>query len=158
MNRLLTLLLIPFLTVGNPFSHSHDCDTDSGRCEGRPHIHLTGHDAHSHHGHTHHARAHHGHGRSCGHVHRHAAPIDPDDACSRLHTPEEHDSDAIYVVSADYLPTSAVCSSFASVDAAPCDDFGLKNAKLALPIRRVCRGDLHASGPPLFLLHAALRL
>ena len=158
MNRLLTLLLIPFLTVGNSFSHSHGCDTDSGRRESRPHIHLAGHHAHSHHGHTPTARAHHGHGKSYAHVHHHASVIDADDACSRLHTPEEHDSDALYVVSADYLLTSAVCSSFASVDIAPYDDFGLKNVNLALPIGRVCRGDFHASGPPLFLLHAALRL
>jgi uncharacterized protein involved in copper resistance len=158
MNRLLTLLLIPLLTVGNPFSHSHDCDTDSDRREGRPHIHLTGHHAHSHHGHTYHARLHHGHGNSSGHVHHHASAIDTDDACSRLHTPEEHDSDAVYVASVDYLLTSATCSAVASVDVAPCDDFGLMNANRALPIRLDCRGDTYASGPPLFLLHAALRL
>lgn len=144
MNRLLALLTIPLLVVGNSFSHTHSViDAPSNHAE-RPHVHV----AASHHPHSEH---HHHHGEEGA-----------DSDQSEQPTPEplpDHDSDAIYLSGGQFLLPISV----ASLNELQLDCVGFVASDLRLD-GKSCRADLMGyevpirTGPPLFLLHAALRL
>lgn len=100
MNRLLSLLLIPFFVLGQALPHSHagigvhQPDDHAAR----PHVHLSG-------GHSHH--------HDCDdHSHSHAdqvASTNPVDSVQTdvSATPVEHDSDAIYLAQSNSFPVRA---------------------------------------------------
>ena len=145
MNRFVTILLIPFLLVGNALAHSHGMAAHQSSNNGRAHIHVASAPHHGHHSHDSDGH-HHGHDHeSDGHE---SAPV----------TPVDHDSDAIYLASADdaFTPTDRVsfelgCSCFFDAPLCIVDDSRPPAAVSFTPT---------ASTPelPLYLLHAALRL
>jgi len=145
MNRFVTILLIPFLLVGNALAHSHGMAAHQSTNHGRAHIHVASAPQHGHHSHD--CDDHH-HGHDHASDEHESAPI----------TPVEHDSDAIYLASADdaYTPTDRVSLELGSscfFDAPLCIvDDSRPPAVLSCPCT--------ASTPelPLYLLHAALRL
>lgn len=130
MDRFVTLLIIPFLALGNSFEHTHGdghANSDHGI---RPHIH-------------------HGHG------HEHDRQ-DSEHTTSEI--PADHDSDAVYLGGGQlFLPHS----EHQNLSDAECFDgliprhaFAFVESRGASVANHLC---LH-EGPPLFLLHAALRL
>lgn len=145
MNRFVTILLIPFLLVGNALASSHGMPALQSANHGRAHIHVASAPHHGHHSHE-----------SDGHHHGHHHECDEHD--SSPVTPGEHDSDAIYLASADdaFTPTVRVsielgCSCFFVAPLCIVDDYRPPAALSCTPT---------ASPPelPLYLLHAALRL
>ena len=91
MNRLLSILLIPLFVLGHALPHSH---AGSGMAEpddhaARPHWHLFG-------GHS---SDHCDHDQEC-HGHDHEGDVDSDGG-DVLSTPDDHDSDAVYLTHAD---------------------------------------------------------
>ena len=144
LNRLLAVLFIPLLVVGNSFPHTHaGVDTVSNHAE-RPHVHVAA-SLHAH-----------------GEPHHHAGQDDAETDQGEQPTherPSDHDSDAIYLSGGQFfLPTSADsiaelqldCVGFVASDCRPsCTDCQTDLVGHEVPIR---------TGPPLFLLHAALRL
>lgn len=143
MNRLVAILLIPFLLVGNALGHSHGIATHQSANHCRAHIHVGS--AHHHGQHSHGSNG-----------HRHGHDHESDKPESAPVTPVDHDSDAIYVVSADdaYIPTDRVLFGvFYFVDA-PLRI--LNDSRPSIP--RACTLIANTSELPLYLLHAALRL
>ena len=148
MNRLIAILLIPFLVVGNSLAHSHGVAAHQSHGQIRAHIHLGSgsghdHDDHGSHGHSHHS-----------HDHDH----DGDNPDSTPVEPVEHDSDAVYLVAADSLFTTSERDSF-DLDS----HFFRESATCVItvdsrpPLLHIpplsCTAEL-----PLYLLYAALRL
>ncbi|MEM0924593.1 MAG: hypothetical protein AAGJ83_01015 [Planctomycetota bacterium] len=141
MSRLVALLIVPLLAVGNSVGHTHGVSHSVDSHAVRPHFHC-GHRVGQQSGH--HVHVEEGdirHPRSSG-----------DDA------PVGHDADAIYLPDGAFffarpggIRVAADCTSFAvlffssSVVQRPWE-----NGVIELPARD--------HGPPLFLLHAALRL
>ena len=150
MNRLIVILLIPFLLVGNARAHSHGMAAHQSHDHGRVHIHVTN---------TPHHHKHHSH-ESGDHDHGHDHESDAHEGEHELTpvTPVEHDSDAIYLASADdvYTPTDRVSAESGSpvyVDPPLCIlNDPHPTAALA------CVLSARPSELPLYLLHAALRL
>jgi hypothetical protein len=145
MNRLVTILLIPFLLVGNAFAHSHGAAACQSANYGRAHIHVASAPHHGHHSHD-----------SDGHHHGHGHESDEDESVAVR--PVEHDSDAIYLASADdaFTPTNRVsfelgCSCFFDAPLCIVDD-------PRPPAALSCAPTASSSELPLYLLHAALRL
>lgn len=136
MNRFVTLLIIPFLALGNSFAHTHgDAHTD-GDHGIRPHIHL-GHLSRAHHEHDHEGQ---------------------DSECPTFEIPADHDSDAVYLGGGQlFLPHSEhqnLSDTECFDGLSPRQAFGFVESRSAPVVHHLC---LH-EGPPLFLLHAALRL
>jgi hypothetical protein len=159
MNRLIAILLMPLLVVGNSLAHSHSSAAHQSPGEGRAHFHVRSapqhghrnHDSHEHANHDHHGHDHHGHDHH-GHDHERN---DPESAPV---APVEHDEDAVYVVAGDFVYTaceriSIEIASYSFVAAAAC---------LITDFRpSVLRDRPPLTTPPqlpLYLLHAALRL
>lgn len=144
LKRLLALLIIPLVAVGNSFPHTHaSVDAGSDHAE-RPHVHVAS-LHHAHDGHDHHHR------HRDGNVEESQKPTP-----ARL---PDHDSDAIYLSGGQFfLPVSGDnpgetqlnCVGFVASDLR-LDGKGWRADSLGyeVPIR---------TGPALFLLHAALRL
>ncbi len=146
MSRLVVILLIPFLLVGNALAHSHSMAAHQTHDHGRAHIHVA--NAPHHHKHHSHESGDHDH----GHVH------ESDEHESTQVTPVEHDSDAIYLASSDdvYTPTDRISAESGSpvyVDA-PLYILNDPHPTAAL----ACVHSARPSELPLYLLHAALRL
>lgn len=147
LRRLLAILLVPFFVVGNSFAHCHDTGPHASPGQSRAHFHW-GSDAH---------HEHHHHQRDCDHEsdHRHDHHDDCPHAAS---TPINHDSDAIYVTAVDYWFSAAQHGppEIGSGDIVACyeDDVPAIESTFRPDLRRYS----HASGPPLYLLHAVLRL
>ena len=140
----MAVLIIPLLAVGNSFPHTHAGVDTANQHALRPHVHV----AASHHSHDEH---HHDHG------HEEADSGQSDEPTNEL--PFDHDSDAIYLSGGQFfLPTSADSTAEIQLD---CIGFIVSNHRLG---SRDCQPDLMGhevpiqTGPPLFLLHAALRL
>ena len=144
MNRLLALLIVPLLVVGNSLSHTHAAIDAPSNCAERPHVHV--------------ADFHHSHGENY-HLH---GDEDAGSDRSEQPTPEhwpDHDSDAVYLSGGQFfLPISV-----ASLGELQLDCVGFVGSDFRLH-GNGCRTDLLdyevpiRTGPPLFLLHAALRL
>ncbi len=152
MYRLLAILLMPFFVVGNSLAHSHDSATHPSQSQGRAHFHVG---SIPQHGHEHYSHGHSHHGHSHGHDHEHENDDSPH---APVKTPDDHDSDAVYVVAADFA-VSISDRTLIEVGqyAAPeiLEDF--------LPAIRPLEGRdrrIRSTTPelPLYLLHAALRL
>lgn len=144
MNRLLSLLLIPFFVLGQCVPHSH---AGSGVAEPdghalRPHVHL------------------HGHVHDDVHAHEHADE-DEDESTSpsdSLSPAAEHDSDAIYLVASGQSLTRTSGAIGIEVHSADWVAF-------SVPITVDVRPRWRASDPPdryatlpIYLLTASLRL
>jgi hypothetical protein len=154
----MAVLLIPLLVFGSLLPHSHACGDAPIDHSLRPHIHFSI----GQHSHDDHHRPH-SHGR-----HRHGHHHGDLDDCERDHwadehlagkTPASHDSDAVYLNGSQLFlfQTSAATNG----PAAECVGTLLAN----LPTRTQTAGRFSwdrsvasRSGPPLYLLHAALRL
>ena len=140
MHRLIALLIIPFLAVGQPCPHSHGGSFAQGDHAARPHVHV-GHGTHDHGDHHHHD--HHG-GESDG---------------TTSDLPIDHDADAIYVGGGQFfLPHTDNARSHVEVDITV---FSRPDRELlSVEQRPLVNGHPIPIEKrlPLFLLHAALRL
>ncbi len=152
MYRLVAILLMPFFVVGNSLAHLHGSAAHSSHSQGRAHFHVGG---TAPHGHEHHS---HGHPHD-GHSHGHDQGHESDGSqTAPVETPDGHDSDAVYVVAADFVVT---VSERSSIEVGQCaapkivGDFLVATRPQASRDRRI-----RATIPelPLYLLHAALRL
>jgi len=149
MQRLLTILLVPFFVVGNSLAYSHSQAAHASPSKGRAHFHFGsgGHHWHHHESHEH------SHGR---HVHRHRH--EADDSQPTPTPPSDHDSDAIYVAAVDYVfsitERSVIHFAAGVVVTSVENDLAACNSPIGDHLQRYSP----ASGPPLYLLHAALRL
>ncbi len=159
MDRLIAILLIPLFVVGNSFAHSHGTAAHQSPIPSRAHFHVNsdphhGHDKHESHEHSHHH--HHGHDHHGHHHDEHDQ--ESDESKSSPLAPADHDSDAVYVVAADFLYTTCYriaieIDSHAFIGTVVCllTDFS--------PTVRRDRPPLATTADiPLYLLHAALRL
>ncbi|MEO8268482.1 MAG: hypothetical protein ABI557_02105 [Aureliella sp.] len=151
MNRLLSLLLIPFFVLGQALPHSHAGTGVHQPADhaARPHVHLSGGHSHNH---------------DCDdHSHSHvdqvalANPVESAQAAVSS-TPVEHDSDAIYLAQSNSFPgrVSAIGQlSFASVGTF----VELLSDRPVLS--GVCcskQSSDRSAGLPIYLLVASLRL
>ncbi len=149
MNRLLSLLLIPFFVLGQVLPHSHagigvhQPDDHAAR----PHVHLFG-------GHSHHHDS-----DDHSHVDQ-AASTNPVDSIGTVvaATPVEHDSDAIYLAQSNSFPSRASAIgqlSFATVGT-------IVELLSDRPVPSgVCCSKItldRCAGLPIYLLVASLRL
>ena len=152
MHRLLAILLMPFFVLGNSLAHSHGSLAHQSPSQGRAHFHVG---STPQHGHEHHS---HGHSHD-GHSHGHDQEHESDDSLpAPVKTPDDHDSDAVYVVAADFVVTISDRSSIeVGQYAAPevVEDF-----LAAIRPPAGCELRIRSTTPelPLYLLHAALRL
>lgn len=172
MNRLTSLLLIPFFVLGQAVPHTHAGTgvTEPNGHDLRPHVHLNGHthDHHHPHGHAHpHGQAHsHGHAHSHDDDHNHAALHEQASTGeqagpnSRLIPPTNHDSDAIYFAASGDCLTRVLASFSGVVDAADSVIMAL-----SWPIAVEARLRACPCGPPdryatlpIYLLTASFRL
>ena len=149
MNRLIAILLMPLFIVGNFLAHSHSTAAHQSPGEGRAHFHIGSAPQHGHPNHDSHKHANHDH-----HGHDHES----DESESAPVVPVEHDSDAVYVVAADFVYTaceriSVAIASHSFVGTVPCllTDFRPFALRDRPPLATT-------SQLPLYLLHAALRL
>lgn len=152
IRQLIVLLLVPFFVLGNSIAHSHSGAAHSSPAGGRAHIHLGGTEQGNHHHGDHvndsHEHSHHGHHDQHDGQHAPTSPI----------IPADHDSDAIYLIASDYLSIatqgSSVESSLNAIVMAV--DFELDKSRAPKGFEAPRTPVLF--GPPLYLLHAALRL
>lgn len=157
MHRFVAILLIPIFVVGNSFAHSHGQSVHSTEAHGRAHIHVGNasqhdarHESHSRaHGHSHHGHHQHSHHENQGRDESGSPPVE---------VLVDHDSDAIYLVSADLAMN---CSDRTSPEV---DAPALVHTRDFLFVdmpAKIQHPQMDESPPPqrpLFLLHAALRL
>ena len=160
MNRLVSLLLIPFFVLGQAMPHTHAGTgvTEPNGHDLRPHVHLNGYT----HGHHHP----HGHAHSHDDDHNHAAPREQASTgeragpISRLIPSTDHDSDTIYFAASGDCLTRVLASLSGEVDAAD-------SVVMALlwPIAVEARLRACTCGPPdryatlpIYLLTASFRL
>lgn len=147
MNRLLAVMLIPFLAFGNAFAHSHEGEFAPANHSERPHFHVEV-NADVHGGHHHGDHHHHSEHRQSGLEHE--ASGQP---------PVGHDSDAVYLgVGHPFVP---VAGTPRVAPASDCGCFLVAVPDGVAPIGHrsaACSNVFQRIGPPLFLLHAALRL
>lgn len=136
--------MILLLAVGNSFPHTHASDDTGNHHAERPHVHV----GVSHHSHV---EPHHHHGHEEFESDQSEQPTDE--------YPFDHDSDAIYLSGGQFfLPSSVDSTVEVRLD---CVAFVATNHRLG---SWDCQPDLTGYeqpiriGPPLFLLHAALRL
>ena len=146
MNRLPAILLIPLLACGNVFPHTHGMANAPSDHAQRPHIHI---DAGSNSHDTH----------PDGHHHHHGDDESAGKEVANSQSPVDHDSDAIYLGSGHaFLPSSVgsiVDSAQECVGVVAANDyFSVATARTRHAVSAVA----NRGGPPLFLLHAALRL
>ncbi len=156
LHRLLAILLVPFFVVGNSFAHSHDSAAHSSPSPSRTHFHL-GDDSH----HGHHHRESHGHSHDrhgCDHTHGHRHDHETDESQTVTTTPVDHDSDAIYVAAGDFWFSPPEHGPQASGTYAVVTFVSDYVPIIQPPFRRDLRRHSLAWGPPLYLLHAVLRL
>jgi len=152
MNRLVAILLMPLFVVGNSLAHSHSTDAHQSPGKGRAHFHVGSAPQQGHHNHASYKHANHNHHDHDGHHH------ESDEPESTPVVPTEHDSDAVYVVAADFVFT--VCDrvffeidSHAFVGTLVClfNDFRPSVLRDRPPLATTTQ-------LPLYLLHAALRI
>jgi len=156
LQRLLAILLVPFFVVGNSFAHCHDTDAHSSPGQNRSHFHLSSHSHPEHHDHRSHRHSH--HPRDCDHEHDHRHDHHHDDCPLADSAPADHDSDAIYVSAVDYWFSAAQPSRIEIGSGDIVAHLEDDSHSTSQPFGRDLRRHSLASGPPLYLLHAALRL
>jgi hypothetical protein len=158
LNRLMSVLLIPLLVFGSLLPHAHACGDAPDDHSLRPHFHFSiGHHSHDDH-HPPHSHGRHRH----GHHHADLDDCDRDDwADGHLagQAPASHDSDAVYLNGSQLFLFQTLAAT--NGPAAECVGTLLAN----VPTRAKTAGRLSwdrsvasRSGPPLYLLHATLRL
>ena len=151
MPRIVPLLLIPMLVLGQALPHSH-AGTDVVEPNGhslRPHIHLS-----SDHHHDHDDDDHEHHHAGDQSESEHSQPT----AIATLSVPIDHDSDAFYVADADWTAGRSVGTT--QVDSATAVWTSLAPS-VNRDSRPGCRCDDPAdryAGLPIYLLTASLRL
>jgi hypothetical protein len=164
LNRFLASLLIPILAIGGALPHSHGGHVALAgeHHDGRPHVHLgvstlPGHSHHDEH-------SHHGSDDDCPYQARQAVCKEPaENTGMAIHgeepaTPHDHDADAIYLTG-----TSVFTCVSPGIESLPQTSVGVYCAELGqMAARVVCSQSGESlpalSTPPLFVLHAALRL
>jgi len=99
VNRLVAILLIPFLVLGNSFAHAHGIVAQSPIGKSYTHVHIGSSSHHGHHDHESKGHCHH------GHHHEHQDDEDHDDPIPVK--PVDHDSDAVYVVDSGAVLSAA---------------------------------------------------
>lgn len=156
LRRLLAILLIPFFVVGNSFAHCHDTGPHSSPGQSRAHFHFSSHSHPVHHNHR--SQRHPDHQKDCDHEHDHCHDHRHDDCPLADSAPVDHDSDAIYVSAVDYWFSAAQHGPLEIGSGDIVAFFEDDAHSSAQPIRRDLRRHSLASGPPLYLLHAVLRL
>ena len=158
MNRFVAILLMPFLVVGNSLAHSHGSAAHPSQSQGRAHFHV-GSTPQQGHEHKSHGHSHHGHSHDHSHDHDHDQDHESDDSQpAPLEKPVGHDSDAVYLVAADFVyitsdRTSIEVGSYAVIEKV--EDY---LAEVRPPASRDLRIRSTTPELPLYLLHAALRL
>ena len=154
MNRLLAVLMIALLACGNVFPHSlgkGDAPSDDAA---PPHVHI-GTASHSHQGHLH-GHPHHQHQHQ--HQHQAGGQSDGSDA-SENELPVDHDSDAVYLSSGQpFLHISAGSTMNIQLDCIGLVAESYSSLAGRSAPHPIGPAVLTRIGPPLFLLHAALRL
>lgn len=162
MHRLVAILLIPFFVVGNSLAHSHEPAAHLSPSQGRAHIHVGSApqhvNSHEAHGHSHHG---HSHGHDHGKSHAHASDqnhISDNSKPAPVEKPVDHESDAVYVSTADFFGTT---SARISIEVTSCAVVEAVEDYLS----GIRTNSLHDRPPlasttqlPLYLLFAALRL
>ncbi len=148
MNRIVSLLLIPFFVLGQALPHSHagsGITEPDGHAE-RPHVHVSKHD-HDH-GNGNGAHSHSEHQSEEGNA------IDSDVVTSA----NEHDSDAVYLIASSDLMTLPTHSTAV-------DGLVANWQVAAIPLAAKSECQFHSGAPPnryatlpIFLLTASLRL
>ncbi len=166
MHRLVAILLIPFFVAGNSFAHSHGTNAHGSLCANRAHIHIG---TVAKHGHLHasHGHAHYGHSHDHDHEHRHNHGKSDDHGSNQSRpskdtqtipseTSVSHESDVIYVTAAEFIGTTSCRVSFELASCPTVETFVdvLSNSRP----NSSHHGPALTSEPPLYLLHAALRL
>jgi hypothetical protein len=146
MNRIVSLLLIPFFVLGQALPHSHAGSgiAEPGGHTERPHVHVSTH----HHDHGNAAHSHSDHQSEGGN------PVNSDGVTSA----NEHDSDAVYLVASPDLMTLPTQSTAVRGVVA--------NWQVAvLPLAAKSECQFRSGAPPnryaalpIFLLTASLRL
>ena len=143
MNRVVALLIVPFLTVGPVFPHAHGTERAESDHSARPHLHT----GHSHHDHGDHQHGHHDESNA------------PEESTPNAQTPVDHDSDAVYLSSGQFFLHHPEVVQ-ADIDLACFEKSTATNAfALSERVHAIASHSVQIhNGPPLFLLHAALRL
>lgn len=143
--KILTIFLIPLLVLGKSFAHVPCGAAHSSQEGNRTHFHVGFGLNHSHDDHEHsHDHGSHSHG-----AHDHESPA------SKTH---DHDSDAIYVVVPDGEFSAPNC---VTIDLEATAVFGHVAACFSIPqvlLNRFAETFNHIHGPPLYLLHCAIRI
>jgi hypothetical protein len=145
--KTLTILLIPLLVLGNSFAHVPCGAAHSSQDDNRTHFHVGFGSHHSHDDHEHsHDHDSHSHGN---HNYDHESS-----ACDQ----DEHDSDAIYLIVPDgeFSTPNGVTIDFEATavfgHVAECF------SKPSLCLNRYVETFNRFHGPPLYLLHCAIRI
>ncbi|MCU0718151.1 MAG: hypothetical protein MUC83_00490 [Pirellula sp.] len=145
--KILTILLIPLLVLGNSFAHVPCGAAHSSQDDNRTHFHVGFGSNHAHDGHEHsHAHGSHSHG---DHDHDNESPASK---------PNDHDSDAIYLVVPEGEFSTPNC---VTIDLDASSVFGHVSTRLAKPqvcLDRCVETFSRFHGPPLYLLHCAIRI
>ena len=159
MHRLIAILLIPFFVVGNSLAHSHGSAAHQSPSQGRAHIHVGSAPQHAHnhesHGHSHHE---HGHGHDHHSKTSEQKQKRDDSKPAPIEKTVDHESDAVYVATADYVVTT---SARISTEMGSCDVVESVEDYLSCTRPNSWHERPPLASPPelpLYLLHAALRL
>lgn len=147
MTRLLAILLVPFFVVGNSFAHSHVDAAQTSSVASRAHVHVGGAHEH-HHGHSHHRH------EDRQHEDRH----DNARATCPQATPVDHDADAVYLTTPEYIRSTSPDASAEQTSLSSDPLVGSDCYHSCLFRSFELDRSASSSGPPLYLLHAALRL
>ncbi|WP_145271610.1 hypothetical protein [Planctomycetes bacterium SV_7m_r] len=159
MNRLVTLMMVPFFVLGQALPHSH-AGTGVVVPDGhlaRAHFHLFG-DHHHDHNHGHH----HDHD---GDKHQHHKSVEQADATdanpatsATISLPTDHDSDAIYLIDADGSANRIATAPQGDSTATGWTTFPLSNGRDRHVAHRLGHPPDLGTGRPVYLLIASLRL
>jgi hypothetical protein len=150
--KILTILLIPLLVLGRSFAHVPCGAAHASQEDNRTHFHVgfdsnPSHGDHDHsHDHGSHSHGSHSHGN---HTHDHESPASEQ---------QEHDSDAIYLIVPDgeFSTPNGLAIDFAATAV-----FGHVAARISKPslcMNRYVATFHRIHGPPLYLLHCAIRI
>ncbi|MFN7842411.1 MAG: hypothetical protein ACK5YR_04755 [Pirellula sp.] len=143
--KILTLFLIPLLILGNSFARVPCAAAHSSQDDNRTHFHIGFGSYHGHDDHEHN----HDHGSHSHGDHDHDRPEDK---------PDDHDSDAIYLVVPDGEFATPNC---VTIDFEAAAVFGHSAACFSKPqvfLNRDVETFNRCHGPPLYLLHCAIRI
>ena len=150
--KILTIFLVPLLVLGNSFAHGSCSAALSSQDDNRTHFHVGLGSNHSHDEHEHsHAHGSHSHGSHSNgdHDHDHESPASK---------PHNHDSDAIYVVVPDGEFSTPNCFTIDFEAATVFCHVAECFSKPQVFLNRYSETLNRFHGPPLYLLHCAIRI